>query len=157
MKTSATQTKIKVQIVSDYDDESVEAWLKQQSVFGDRCYYQKDYKVIYTTRFIQADYILLINKVNQNTQVQASRIWGIQQEPFITGNLQYAIPYKNEFAKNPKTYAQCSKVFAFVKELLNQDAKFIPSPPYLYWLIEGGGIERWILKASKISNSIKPK
>lgn len=133
-----THKDIKVRIISDYSDVSVDSWLKQQSLLGDRCYYQDGYKIIYTTQAIQTDYTLMINKVNQDTQVQSSKIWGIQQEPFITGSLQYIIPYKNEFAKKPKTYAQCSKVFAFVEELLAQDPKFIASPPYLYWLIGGG-------------------
>lgn len=133
---------IVVRIVSDYSDVSVDSWLKQQSLLGDRCYHYDGYKVIYTTQPVEADYTIMINKVNRDTRVQTSQIWGIQQEPFIAGSLQYTIPYKNEFAKKPTTYAQCSKVFAFVEELLAQDSKFIPSPPYLYWLIEVGGGDR---------------
>lgn len=135
---------IVVRIVSDYNDASVDSWLKQQSLLGDRCYRHNNYRVIYTTQSIETDYTIMINKVNQDTRVQTSRIWGIQQEPFIAGSMRSIIPFKNEFAKNPKTYAQCSKVFAFVKELLDQDSKFIPSPPYLYWLIEVGGGDRML-------------
>lgn len=139
----ARANEIVVRIISDYSDANVSFWLKQQSHLNDCCYYQDGYKIIYTTQAIEADYTLMINKVNQDTLVKSSKIWGIQQEPFISGNMEYIIPYKNEFAKKPKTYAQCSKVFAFVEELLSQDSKFIPSPPYVYWLLNvwGGGIE----------------
>ncbi|ANV97382.1 hypothetical protein BBW65_00455 [Helicobacter enhydrae] len=128
---------IKVRIVGDYSNEQIISWLKQQSHLGDCSYYSKGYKILYTTQDIPTDYTILINKVNQDTPVQSSSIWGIQQEPFIPGHFKYIIPFKNEFAKNPETYAQCSKVFAFVPELLECDSKFIPSPPYLYWLVDG--------------------
>lgn len=129
---------IKVRIISDYQNASVESWLKQQSKNNDCSYAKGQFKVIYTTENIPTDYTIMINKVDQDTAIDCplQNIWGIQQEPFIEGNLNYAIPFKNEFAKKPQTYAQCSKIFAFVPKLLEQKDKFIASPPYIYWLLE---------------------
>lgn len=130
---------ISVRIISDYSDSSVDSWLKQQSRYGDRIYHGDGVEICYTTSAIPTDYTILINKVDKDTPIETSCVWGIQQEPFIPGSAQYIIPFKNEFAKKATTYAQCSKVFAFVEELLIEDRKFIPSPPFLYWLLEGGG------------------
>lgn len=129
---------IKVRIISDYDNQGVQNWLRQQSKNGDSCFCKDCYKVFFTTQDIPTDYTIMINKVNQDTAICSSKIWGLQQEPYISGNKEHIIPFKNEFAKRAQTYAQCSKVFAFVEELIEQGDKFIPSPPYVYWLFEGG-------------------
>lgn len=129
-----------VRVISDYKNSTVQTWLKQQSEHGDCSYHTNDKKVFFTTENIECDYVLLINKVNCDTEVFCPKdnVWGLQQEPFIPANSQYCKPFKNEFAKKPSTYASCSKVLAFVKELLSHQDKFIPSPPFIYWLIEGG-------------------
>lgn len=130
---------LKVRIISDYQDKTVSSWLKQQSKNGDSCYENNDFKISYTTENIPTDYTILINKVDTDTQIicDLRNILGIQQEPFISGSQKYLIPFKNEFAKNAKTYHQCSKVFAFVPQLLHQNSKFVASPPFVYWLIDG--------------------
>lgn len=131
---------IKVRIISDYQNQTVDSWLKQQSTNGDQTFYGSQANVFFTTQTGYNDYVLMINKVNIDTPIccPPNKIFAIQQEPYIPSNPFFGIPFKNEFAKKPSTYAQCEKVFAFVPELLCQNQKFIPSPPYLYWLIEGG-------------------
>lgn len=131
---------ITVRIISDYNNKTIQTWLKQQSILGDCCYHTENLKVFFTTENIPSDYVILINKVNQDTEVcvPKDKVWGLQQEPFIPANSKYCKPFKNEFAKKPSTYQSCSKVFAFVSELLEYKDKFIPSPPFIYWLIEGG-------------------
>lgn len=131
---------ITVRIISDYKNSTVQSWLKQQSILGDCSYHTNNLKVFFTTDETPSDYIILINKVNHDTSVCApkGKVWGLQQEPFIPANQKYCKPFKNEFAKKPSTYQSCSKVFAFVEELLQHQGKFIPSPPFIYWLIEGG-------------------
>lgn len=131
---------ITVRIISDYQNKTIQTWLKQQSFLGDCAYHSENKQVFFTTEAIQSDYTLLINKVNQDTEVccPKDRVWGLQQEPFIPANEKYCKPFKNEFAKKPSTYISCSKVFAFVEELLKHKGKFMPSPPFIYWLIEGG-------------------
>ncbi|PAF43934.1 glycosyltransferase family 10 [Helicobacter sp. 11S02596-1] len=123
-----------------FDDMWLEDWLEKQSPHKDKSYISGDFKVIFSTQFEQADYCVMLNRLDQNKTICVGKdnIFALQQEPYIPSSPKYHIPFKNEFAILERTYKHCRKVFAFVPELLQKDPKkerYIPHHPMMYWML----------------------
>ncbi|PAF42304.1 glycosyltransferase family 10 [Helicobacter sp. 11S03491-1] len=123
-----------------YDDQWLEDWLKKQSYKNDGCYNQKDLQIIFSTKFNQSDYVVMLNRVDKNRTLHVGKdnLFALQQEPYIPNSSKYHICFKNEFAKQKRTYKNFRKVFGFVCELLAKDPAhlhYIPHHPMMYWML----------------------
>ncbi|RAX55307.1 hypothetical protein CCY99_00990 [Helicobacter sp. 16-1353] len=109
---------IKVCILSDYR-EGFKSQIKNLSKNGDSKFIAPSGEELsfefrgFDEKPIDCDYVLIINKTIKPHKVRARRVFALQQEPYIKESKQYGIPFKNEWAIKPETYAHCDVVFAF--------------------------------------------
>lgn len=135
---------IKVLVIQNtdrvFDDKWLQDWLLKQSFQNDGFYRQNDIEVIFSTDFLQSDYVVMLNRLDKNRTiiVGEGNLFALQQEPFIPNSSKYQIPFKNEFARERRTYKNFRKVFAFVPQLLQKDpthTHYIPHHPMMYWMM----------------------
>ena len=145
---------LKIGILSDYKG-GMENFIKILSPNNDSKIKIDDYILEFVSydsnggglHSIDCDYIVVINKSNQNIKLTTKRVFALQQEPYIRESKKYAIPFKNEWAISQDYYLFCDIVFAFNdelfkgKNLINNNPKtfiknnttFIKHHPALYF------------------------
>lgn len=123
-----------------FDKRWLQDWLIKQSFQNDGCYRQDDIEVSFSADLFESDYVVMLNRLDEDKilNVGKNNLFALQQEPFIPNSSKYQIPFKNEFAREKRTYNGFRKVFAFVPELLSKTPPpstcYIPHHPMMYWM-----------------------